>query len=113
VLLVFIQVHPDIERSRVYMDLTRRNGFEPHELKVYWNSEQLEILCRNVGQQTEASTLPPHDPSDGDVVLALRKFPVSERKHAGKITYVNKGIETAVFDVPTDAHIILLNFAVS
>jgi LPS O-antigen subunit length determinant protein (WzzB/FepE family) len=61
----------------------------------------------------EAENLLPHDPSDADVILSLSQYPVSKRNHAGKITYVNKGIEKAVFDAPEDAQLIVLNFAVS
>ncbi|CAF1149942.1 unnamed protein product [Didymodactylos carnosus] len=90
----------------------RENGWEPDELKVYWNAEQLEILCPKDDQlDKEDGRLPPHDPSDVDVVEALRQCPVSKRNHAGKITYVNNGIEKAVFDVPRNAQIIVLNFA--
>ncbi|CAF4453093.1 unnamed protein product [Adineta steineri] len=52
-----------------------------------------------------------HDPSDTDAIQALYEYPVSKRNHAGKITYVNKGIEKAVFDAPKDAQLIVLNFA--
>ncbi|CAF2956905.1 unnamed protein product [Rotaria sp. Silwood2] len=110
-LSILVQGHPDIEQSRKYMTRFRSNGWEPHELKVYWNEEQLEILCPKDGQEVEKTRLPPHDPSDVDVVQALRQYPVSKRNHAGTITYINKGIEKAVFDVPKDAQIILLNFA--
>ncbi|CAF3731908.1 unnamed protein product [Rotaria sp. Silwood1] len=103
--------HSDIDQSRKYMARFRNNGWEPHELKVYWNVEQLEIMCPKDGQEVENERLPPHDPSDDDVVQALRQYPVSKRNHAGTITYINKGIEKAVFDVPKDAQIILLNFA--
>ena len=94
------------------MNRFRKNGWEPHELKVYWNEKQLEILCPKDGQP-EDDRKPPHDPSDADVIDALRRNPVSKRNHAGKIAYVNQGIEKAVFDVPEDAQIIVLNFAVS
>lgn len=52
------------------------------------------------------------DPSDFDAVNNLRQYPVTERHHAGSITYITNGIEKAVFDVPDGAQIILLNFAV-
>ncbi|CAF4115305.1 unnamed protein product, partial [Rotaria sp. Silwood2] len=103
--------HPDIERSRVYMTRTRLNGFRSDELKLYWNAEQLEILCPKVGSQEDESSQPPHDPSDADAVEGLRQHPVWQRNHSGKITYVTKGIEKTVFDVPKDAQIILLSFA--
>jgi hypothetical protein len=95
------------------MAITRNGGFKPEELKVYWNAEQLEILAAKIGQQEEELLPSLYDPSDADVVQALRQYPVSQRKHAGKITYVNKGIEKAVFELQKDAQIIVLNFAVS
>ncbi|CAF4541004.1 unnamed protein product, partial [Rotaria sp. Silwood2] len=178
-------LHPDINQSREYMNHFRSHGWEPNELKIYWNVQQIENLCpkhetqpskqveetdqdkNNVNSETEvepqcepehtrkdttkietklekneetkdeatvevksennnevkeqmkdepnketkAENLPPHDPSDVDVVQALREHPVSKRNNSRKITYVNKGIEKAVFDIPEDAQIILLNFA--
>ena len=68
--------------------------------------KQIENLC------PESSGKTPFDPSDGDAVENLREYPVSERNHSGRITYVTNGIEKAVFDVPENAQIILLNFAV-
>jgi hypothetical protein len=147
----------------------RSHGWEPEELKIYWNAKQLENLCpqydteengkqnlkaegetkdevKNVTEaevniestdevktetkdeaivekadeatnetkiSAKAEYLPPHDPSDADVVLALREYPVSNRNHECTITYVHKGIEKAVFDAPEDAQLIVLNFAVS
>jgi len=88
----------------------REEGFKPEELKIYWNVEQLENLCPKQGEQSDIT--PPHDPSDIDAVENLRQFPVSTRNHLGTITYVAKGIEKAVFDIPEDAQIIVLNFAV-
>ena len=84
----------------------RPDGWKQEELKVYWNVQQLEKLC-----QVEDCSL--HDPSDVDAVDNLRRFPVHERNHEGKIDFIHMGIERAVFTVPEDAQIILLNFAVS
>ncbi|CAF1405754.1 unnamed protein product [Rotaria sp. Silwood1] len=161
-------LHPDINQSREYMSRFRSHGWEPKELKIYWNLQQLENLCpkhetkakqveekdkqnNDVNNQTKLEkneetkaevknentneindqmkeepkeevkcetiaelkddNLPPHDPSDADVVKALREHPVSKRNNAGQINYINKGIEKAVFDIPEDAQIIVLNFA--
>ncbi|CAF3518546.1 unnamed protein product [Rotaria sp. Silwood1] len=109
--LIISVSHPDIERSRVYMTRTRQNGFQSNELKLYWNAEQLEILCPKFGSQGDKFFQPPHDPSDADAVEGLCQYPVWQRNHSGKITYVTKGIEKTVFDVPKDAQIILLSFA--
>jgi hypothetical protein len=69
--------------------------------------KQIENLCPELSGKT------PCDPSDDDAVENLREYPVSERNHSGRITYVTDGIQKAVFDVPKDAQIILLNFAVN
>lgn len=93
------------------MQRFRSGGFKPEELKVYWNAEQLEHLCPKSSDGPD--TKPPHDPSDADAVENLRAYPVPQRNHQGRIKYVNNGIEKAVFDVPTGAQIIVLNFAVT
>ncbi|CAF1191640.1 unnamed protein product [Adineta steineri] len=207
-------LHPDVMQSREYMARFRSHGWEPKELKLYWNAQQLEDLCpkheinskqteendktklevdssandesndkksneveskqivvegeenkqsavenETINNQCKAdheiqdgeieklvekmditgehsnpttdnqcdaistteieikneqindNNLFRHDPSDADAIQALYEFPVSKRNHAGKITYVNKGIEKAVFDAPKDAQLIVLNFA--
>ncbi|CAF5116702.1 unnamed protein product, partial [Rotaria sp. Silwood1] len=78
-------------QSREYIKKFRENGFDSKELKVYWNVKQIENLC------PESSEKIPYDPSDDDAVENLRKYPISERNHSGKINYVTKGIEKAVF----------------
>lgn len=88
----------------------RSQGWQPEELKLYWNVEQIENLCQTCQSENEEIEC---DPSDVDAVLALRQYPVSKRNHESEITYINKGIEKAVFDAPEDAQLIVLNFAVS
>ncbi|UJR21794.1 hypothetical protein I4U23_024869 [Adineta vaga] len=101
--------HNVVKQSRRYMNIFRKDGYKPEELKVYWNAEQLETLCQQDGD--DPHRMPPHDPSDTDAIENLRKYPVATRKHSGQITYVDKGIEKAVFDIPDDAQVIVLNFA--
>ncbi|CAF4141450.1 unnamed protein product [Rotaria magnacalcarata] len=194
--LTIERVHPDINQSREYMTRFRSHGWEPNELKIYWNLQQLENLCpkdetqikqvdkrneekidvnnetkleekcelnrtqedfKNLNIQSKTNEeskdeakfeiekevndpvrdevkdqsseennrekdktneevenenlLLEHDPSDADAAEALRQYPVSKRNNAGKITYINQGIEKAVFDIPENAQIIVLNFA--
>lgn len=153
----------------------RSHGWKPEELKVYWNVEQIENLCKqceaenndhvdnkkrhelkdadldlkveerealaekisnenttessaeiktDVGNhltvsrkeeiqiESKKATLLQYDPSDVDAVENLRLYPASKRNNAGKIHYVNQGIEEAVFQIPEEAQIIVLNFAV-
>ena len=99
-----------MQQSRQYIARSRQNGFKPHELKLYWNAEQLEKLCPKEEERGEA--LPPHDPADLDAINNLRQYPVWQRNHSGTITYIHEGIEKAVFQVPENAQIIVLNFAV-
>lgn len=94
-------------KSRHYMENYRKDGFTPEELKLYWNSTQLENLCPKEGVKPSS-----YDPSDEDAVENLAKNPVSERNHRVKIRYVNQGIQEAVFEVPDGAQVIVLNFAV-
>ncbi|CAF1136346.1 unnamed protein product [Adineta steineri] len=217
--LTFKGLHPDVMQSRKYMARFRSHGWDPKDLKVYWNAQQLEDLCpkheinskqteesgktklevnnspndedknkenvladeskdkksnkveRKLGVENKQSIVEDetinnqckaevqdgeieklvekmeitdehsnytsdnqceavskidikmnndqigdnnlllHDPSDTDAIQALYEYPVSKRNHGGKITYVNKGIEKAVFDAPKDAQLIVLNFA--
>jgi hypothetical protein len=91
----------------------RKGGYQPEELKVYWSAKQLEDLCPKEGDNSETTPPPPHDPSDADAIANLRAHPVSTRNHQCQIKYVHKGIEKAVFDIPEDAQVIVLNFAVN
>jgi hypothetical protein len=96
----------------------RSHGWDPKELKIYWNLQQLENLCpKPDAEENDKNDVnneePEHDPSDADVVLALRQYPVSKRNYDCKIKYINTGIENAVFDAPEHAQLIVLNFAVS
>ena len=123
-------------QSRPYIQESRPNGFKNEELKIYWNIEQIEALCpkddsekpmvdhdpkktaddhdpkQPTAEHDTKKTTDDHDPSDEDVVENLKKFPTERRKYKGEISYINEGIEKAVFNVPEDAQIILLNFAV-
>ncbi|CAF4685296.1 unnamed protein product, partial [Rotaria sp. Silwood2] len=75
------------------------------------NDQMKDEPNEEVKDKAKVENLPSHDPSDVDVVQALLEYPVSKRNNLGKITYVNKGIEKAIFDIPEDDQIILLNFA--
>ncbi|CAF0719890.1 unnamed protein product [Adineta ricciae] len=100
--------HKVVKQSREYMKKFRAEGFKPEELKVYWNAEQLESLCPTEGEDEDKIS---YDPSDKDAYENLRQYPVASRRNRGEITYVTNGIEKAVFDIPEDAQIIVLNFA--
>lgn len=96
------------------MSRFRSRGWKPEELKLYWNSQQLEDLCpKSPVENTATNDLPPHDPSDADAVQALLQNPVSKRNFNCQIEFIHNGIEKAVFDAPKDAQLIVLNFAVS
>lgn len=89
-------------KSREYISRYRSNGFQPNDLKIYWNYNQLQALhlCNRYNPRT-----------DSDARNALRNSPVYQRKHSGTIRFVMSGIQEAVFQIPNDKQIIVLDFA--
>ncbi|CAF3718770.1 unnamed protein product [Rotaria socialis] len=100
-------------------ETTRDMKLEKTEVAIEAKAERKDAIENQMNarptekEKSEATNeiLSPHDPSDADIIQALRECPVSKRNNAGKITYVNTGIEKAVFDIPETAQIIVLNFA--
>jgi hypothetical protein len=62
-----------MERSRGYINRFRTDGFQAHELKVYWNAEQPEILCPSNGEHQDA-LMCPHDPLDNEPSRPFASF---------------------------------------
>ncbi|CAF5072637.1 unnamed protein product, partial [Rotaria sp. Silwood1] len=58
-------LHPDINQSREYMSRFRSHGWEPKELKIYWNLQQLENLCPK--HETKAKQVEEKDKQNNDV----------------------------------------------
>ncbi|CAF3361817.1 unnamed protein product [Rotaria sp. Silwood2] len=89
-------------KSRQYISQYRSNGFQPDELKIYWNYNQIQSLTlfNNYNPIT-----------DNDARDALLNSPVHERKHSGIIRFVILGIQDAVFIVPNGKQVIVLDFA--
>jgi hypothetical protein len=85
-----------------YISKYRENGFQPEELKLYWNYEQIHQLDQQNFFNPD---------TDADVHSNLLSNPVCIRQNAGKISFHRTGIEKAVFNVPTDKQIIVLDFA--
>ncbi len=88
--------------SREYISRYRSNGFQPNELKIYWNYNEIQALadCNHYNPIT-----------DKDARNALLTSPVHQRKHSGKIQFILSGIQDAVFTVPDDKQVIVLDFA--
>ncbi|CAF0858789.1 unnamed protein product [Adineta ricciae] len=89
-------------RSKEYISKYRKNGFLTNELKLYWNYNQIKML--NQPDQFNPDT-------DQDSHDSLALSPVHVRKNAGKVEYIRSGIEDAVFRVPDDHQVIVLDFA--
>lgn len=85
-----------------YISKYRRDGFQPNELKLYWNYEQIRTLNQDDRYNPD---------TDSDTHDALQKSPVDTREHDGKIEFVLSGIEEAVFRIPPGKQIIVLDFA--
>lgn len=89
-------------QSLEYISKYGRNRFQPAELKLYWNYEQIRTLSENDCFNPVTDT---------DTHEALIKSPVESRSHDGKIKFVVSGIEEAVFQVPEGKQVIVLDFA--
>lgn len=93
---------PRVKNAREYISQYRSGGFQPNELKLYWNYDEIEYLTT------------PHDYNpitDTDSHKRLLKWPVSRRKNSGTIRFLRSGIQDAVFEVPKDNQVIVLDFA--
>ncbi|CAF0789125.1 unnamed protein product [Rotaria sordida] len=89
-------------KSREYISRYRSDGFQPNELKIYWNYDQIQTLISSNN----------YNPiTDTDARNALLNSPVHERKHSGIIRFVVLAIQDAVFTVPNDKQVIVLDFA--
>ena len=89
-------------RSKEYISKYRQNGFLPKELKLYWNYDQIKRLDQS--DQFNSDT-------DQDSHDTLVSSPVHKRNNAGKVEYIRSGIEDAVFRVPDNHQVIVLDFA--
>jgi hypothetical protein len=88
--------------SRTYISQYRSYGFQPNELKIYWNYDQIQELTKCYY----------YDPTtDSDARDALSKSPVHTRRHSGTIQFIISGIQDAVFKVPEGKQVIVLDFA--
>ncbi|CAF1230464.1 unnamed protein product [Rotaria sordida] len=93
---------PGPMQSRNYISKYRQDGFQKDELKLYWNYDQIRDLNKN--DRFNPVT-------DSDTYNALLKSPVDKRKNSGTIQFIQTGIENAVFQVPEDKQVIVLDFA--
>jgi len=93
---------PGPKQSLKYISKYRQDGFRPEELKIYWNYNQIRDLNNN--DRFNPIT-------DSDTNDALLKSPVDTRNNSGTIEFIKSGIENAVFQVPEDKQVIVLDFA--
>ncbi|CAF0934038.1 unnamed protein product [Adineta steineri] len=94
---------PGPRQSQQYILKYREKGFQPEELKLYWNYQEIESLHKN-GYFNPIT--------DTDTNKALLDKPVDERKNSGTIQFHLSGIEQAVFyEELKDKQIIVLDFA--
>jgi hypothetical protein len=90
------------KQSRTYISKYHQDGFRPEELKLYWNYDQIKDLNKN--DHFNPIT-------DSDTYNALLKSPVDTRNNSGTIQFVRSSIQDAVFQVPEDKQVIVLDFA--
>lgn len=91
------------QRSFKYISKFRKEkGFLPRELKIYWNYDEIKSL-------KESGKFNPE--TDTDTHAALNEYPVDQRQNDVKIEFIHSPIEEAVFKVPENKQIIVLDFA--
>ncbi|CAF1488094.1 unnamed protein product, partial [Adineta steineri] len=91
------------EQSRYYISKHRQKGFEPNELKLYWNYKEIE----NINKYGYFNPI-----TDTDTKKALKDKPVNERANSGTVQFHLSGIEQAVFHKDLEGkQIIVLDFA--
>jgi hypothetical protein len=93
---------PGPKQSREYISKYRQNGFQPQELKIYWNYDEIQDLKKSSRYNQE---------TDLDTHTALSISPVDTRDNSGTIKFIKSGIENAVFQVPDNKQVIVLDFA--
>lgn len=90
------------KQSREYISKYRELGFQPDELKIYWNYDQI----RDLNKTDRFNPITDHDTN-----AALTKSPVDTRNNSGEIKFIRSGIEDAIFQVPEDKQVVVLDFA--
>ncbi|CAF1504091.1 unnamed protein product [Adineta steineri] len=93
---------PGPRQSQQYILKYREKGFQPEELKLYWNYQEIESLHKN-GYFNPIT--------DTDTKEALKAKPVDKRANFGAVKFHQSGIEKAVFKVEKGRQIIVLDFA--
>jgi hypothetical protein len=95
-------ITPGPKKSLEYISKHREQGFQLNELKLYWNYNQI----RDLNKDDRFNPI-----TDSDTHEALIKSPVDTRNNSGEIKFIKSGIEDAVFQVPEDKQVIVLDFA--
>ncbi|CAF3692317.1 unnamed protein product [Rotaria sp. Silwood1] len=89
-------------QSRPYIARYRKHGFQPNELKIYWNYQQIRDIIKDNSYNPVA---------DIDARKSLLEIPVYKRNNRGTFHFITSGIQDAVFHVPKGKQIIVLDFA--
>lgn len=90
------------KQARDYISRYRQDGFQMSDLKIYWNYDEINQLKDDDKFNPE---------TDNDTNQALKQYPVDQRQNNGTIHFLCSGIEEAIFKVPDNKQIIVLDFA--
>jgi hypothetical protein len=97
------RIHPVAKNARQFND--EKSSFSPEQLKVYFNPAQINnIPFSNATFQSSGFV-------DGDAKDNMIKYPLNHRHNKGLINTKKCRIEQAIFDVPPNKQIIILDFA--
>ena len=95
-------IHPIAKNTRQF---TNANGFSPEQLKIYFNTKQIENIPYSNATFQSAGFV------DADVKANLVNFPIEQRQNEGNINTKQGRIEQVIFDIPPGKQIIILDFA--
>jgi hypothetical protein len=83
----------------------KKVGFLPEQLKVYFNSKQIENIPFSHATFDSTGFV------DTDVRNNMFKYPIHQRSNKGQINTKRGKIEQVIFDIPSGKQVIILDFA--
>lgn len=98
------RIHQIAKNSRQLTN-KRPNGFSPEELKIYFNTKQIDNIPYSQATFQAAGFV------DGDAREFMTKYPIPQRHNKGEINTKKARVEQAIFDIPPGKQIIVLDFA--
>jgi hypothetical protein len=98
------RIHQIAKNARQFTN-KNKDGFSPEQLKVYFNKKQIENI------PFSQATFQTYGFVDSDARANMNTYPLEQRHNKGQINTKKGRIEQAIFGIPPDKQIIVLDFA--